>query len=71
MGQTLLRASQGALVVKNPSASTGDVRDLGSIRDGDDPLEKDTATHASVLARRVPWTEEPGGLESRGSQSQT
>ena len=32
MGQTLLRASQGALVVKNPSASTGDVRDLGSIR---------------------------------------
>ena len=32
-----------------------------------DTLEKDTATHSSVLARRVPWTEKPGGLQSMGS----
>ena len=38
----------------------------------EDPLEKGTATHSSVLARRFPWTEEPGGLQSMGSQkSQT
>ena len=31
---------------------------------GEDPLEKETATHSSVLAWRIPWTEEPGGLQS-------
>ena len=34
----------------------------------EDPLEKETATHSSVLAWRIPWTEEPGGLWSMGSQ---
>ena len=34
----------------------------------EDPLEKGTATHSSILAWRVPWTEEPGGLQSVGSQ---
>ena len=34
----------------------------------EDSLEKGMATHSSVLARRIPWTEEPGGLESMGSQ---
>ena len=34
----------------------------------DDPLEKGMATHSSVLAWRIPWTEEPGGLQSMGSQ---
>ena len=33
-----------------------------------DPLEKGTATHSSILAWRIPWTEEPGGPQSRGSQ---
>ena len=37
----------------------------------EDPLEKGMATHSSTLAWRIPWTEEPGGLQSRGSQSQT
>ena len=37
----------------------------------EDPLEKGMATHSSVLAWRIPWTEEPGGLQSTGSQSQT
>ena len=32
------------------------------------PLEKEMATHSSVLAWRIPWTEEPGGLQSTGSQ---
>ena len=34
----------------------------------DDPLEKEMATHSSVLAWRIPWTEEPGGPQSMGSQ---
>ena len=37
----------------------------------EDPLEKGMATHSNVLARRVPWTEEPDGLQSMGSQSDT
>ena len=35
------------------------------------PLEKGIVTHASILAWKIPWTEEPGGLESTGSQSLT
>ena len=42
------------------------VRSLGR----EDALEKEMATHSSILARTVPWTEEPGGLQSMGSQSQ-
>jgi len=38
---------------------------------GEDPLEKEMATHSSVLAWRIPWTEEPGRLQSRGLQSRT
>ena len=34
----------------------------------EDPLEKEMATHASILAGRIPWTEEPGGLQSMGLQ---
>ena len=34
----------------------------------EDPLEKEMATHSSILAWRIPWTEEPGGLQSVGSQ---
>ena len=40
------------------------VRSLG----WEDPLEKDMATHSSILAWEIPWTEEPGGLHSMGSQ---
>ena len=44
------------------------VRSLG----WDDPLEKEMATHSSILAWKIPWTEEPGRLQSTGSQkSQT
>ena len=37
----------------------------------EDPLEKKMVTHSSILAWRIPWTEEPGRLQSTGSQSQT
>ena len=36
----------------------------------EDPLEKEIATYSSILAWIIPWTEEPGGLQSLGSQSQ-
>ena len=35
------------------------------------PLEKEMATHSGILTWRIPWTEEPGGLQSTGPQSQT
>ena len=37
----------------------------------ENPLEEGTTTHSNILAWRIPWTEEPGGLQSMGSQSQT
>ena len=39
--------------------------------DWEDPLEKGMATHSSILAWRIPWTEEPGGLQPMGSPSRT
>ena len=51
-----------ALVVKNLPANAGDVRGAGLIRDPEDPLEENMATHASILAWRIPWAEERGGL---------
>ena len=56
------------LVVENPSANAGDIRDIGSIPGWEAPLEEGTATHSSTLAWRIPWTEEPGRLQSMGSQ---
>ena len=57
-----------ALMVKNlPEVQETQVWSLGQ----EDPLEKGMATHSSVLAWRIPWTEEPGGLQSTGSQSPT
>ena len=59
------RASLLAQLVKNLSAmQETQVRFL----DGGNPLEKEMATHSSILAWRSPWTEEPGGLQSMGSQ---
>ena len=61
-------ASQVVLVVKNPPASTGDVRDAGLIPgSGRSP----GGGHSSIVAWRIPWTEEPGGLQSVELQSQT
>ena len=55
------------LVVKNPPANAGDIRDACSLLVVEDPLEKEMAIHSSILAWRIPWTEEPGGLQSIGS----
>ena len=49
-------------------ASAHDEGDPGSILGSEDPLEKEMATHSSILAWRIPWTEEPGRLQSTGSQ---
>ena len=57
-------ASQMVLVVKNLPANAGDVRDVGSIPGWEDSLEEGMATHSKILAWRIPWTEEPGGLQS-------
>ena len=52
-------------VVKNLSATAGPmVQSLSQ----EDPLEKEMSTHSSILAWRIPWTEEPGGLQSMGLQ---
>ena len=58
------------LVVKNPPADAGDVRYTDCwIPGGEDPLKEEIATHSSILAWRIPWTEEPGGLQSMGLQT--
>ena len=57
------RASLVAQMVKNlPAKQETLVKSLGP----DDPLKKGMATHSSILAWRIPWTEEPGGLQSMG-----
>jgi len=57
------------LVVKNLLANAGDRRDIGLIPgSGRFPPEEGTATHSSILAWRISWTEEPGGLQSLGLQ---
>ena len=54
MGKTLL-------------ANAGDLRDEVLTLGREDPLEEGMATHSSLLTWRIPWTEDPGGLESMGS----
>ena len=52
-------------MVKNqPAIQETQVQSLGQ----EDPLEKGMATHFNILAWRIPWTEEPGGLQTMGSQ---
>ena len=63
-----IKASQVALVVKNLPANAGDERDMDSIPGWGDPLEEGMATHSSILAWRILWTDEPGGLQSIRSQ---
>ena len=54
-------------MVKNPPGSAEEKIRVPSLGQ-EDPLEEETATHSSILAWRIPWTEEPGGLQSMGSQ---
>ena len=53
-----------ALEVNNLPASAGDIRDTGSMLGQEDPLEEGMATHSSILAWRIPQTDETGGLQS-------
>ena len=57
----------GGTVVKNLPASAGEAGDTGLMLGQEEPLEKEMATHSSILAWRIPWTEEPGGLQSMES----
>ena len=55
-------------MVKNLPVNAGDLRDSGLIPGWEDLLEEGMTTHSSIRAWRIPWTEEPGGLQSMGSQ---
>ena len=57
-----------ALVVKNSPANAGDRRGTIHSLGWEDPLEEGMATHSSILAWRIPWTEAPRGLQSIGLQ---
>ena len=76
----IYQASQVVLVVKNLPAKAGNVSNAGSIPGwgrwvqslgGEDPLEKEMTTHSRILAWRIPWTEEPSGLQSMGVTKQS
>ena len=54
-------------MVKNPHVMDSQEMQVQSVG-RDDPLEKELATHSGILAWRIPWTQEPGGLQSMGSQ---
>ena len=56
-------ASEGDSVNKESACNA---EDLGSFQVQEDPLEKEMATHSGMLAWKIPWTEEPGGLQSIG-----
>ena len=60
-------ASQVMLVVKDPPANSGHIRDVGSIPGLGSFLEKGMATHSSILAWRITWAVEPGRLQSTES----
>ena len=67
-GYMCIWASQVALVVKNLPAMQ-ETQEMQFQSPGqEDPLEEGMATHSSILAWRLSWTEEPGGLQSMGSQ---
>ena len=55
-------------MVKNPLASARDIRDVGLIPGSGRSLEEEMVTHSRILAWEIPWTEEPGELQSMGSQ---
>ena len=57
----------GGSVVNNPSVNTGDTGDTDSTPRSGISLIKERATHSSILSWKIPWTEEPDGLQSMGS----
>ena len=57
-----------AQMAKNLLANAGDIKDLGSIPGSGRSTEKGMATHSSILSWKIPWTEEPGRLQSMESE---
>ena len=70
LSQESFRASQVAPSVKEPAClPMQEIQEMRVLSLGqEDPLEEGMATHSSILARRIPWTEEPSRLESMASQ---
>jgi len=68
IGIDLIRGFSGGSVGKILPASAGDARDVFDPWVRKIPLEKEMATHSSILALEISWTEEPGGLQSMESQ---
>ena len=64
----MLLTSQVALVVKNPPANTGDVRETGLMPGSGRYPGEEMATQSSTLAWEIPWTKEPNRLQYMGSQ---
>ena len=62
-----MKGSQVGLMVKHPPANVEDVRDPGPSLGREDSLEEGMAVYSSILAWSIPWTEEPGRLQSTGS----
>ena len=58
------KEAYSVLVKRLPTMQETRVQSLGQ----EDPLEKEMATHSSILAWKIPWTEEPGRLQSMGSE---
>ena len=56
-------------MVKNPPANAGDAQTQVHSLGWEDPLESEMATCSNILAWKIPWTEQPGGLHPLGSQS--
>ena len=71
IGASLIGASQVARVVKNLPANAGDIKVQVQSPGQEDFLKEGMATHSSILVWRIQWTEEPGGLQSMGSELDT
>ena len=67
MGEDVAYIFPSASVVKNLPANAGDTGDVDLIPGSGYPLKEEMATHFSILAWRMSWTEEPGRLQSMGS----
>ena len=63
-----MKGFSGGLVVKNSPANAGDKEDVGLVSGSGRSLEKKMATHLSILAQQIPWTEESGRLQPMGLQ---
>ena len=70
-GFTFIPRAMAASLVTQVKASACNAGDPRSVLGLEDSWEKEMGTHSSILTWRIPWTEEPGGLQSMGSQSQT